>query len=57
MKPVQFCTGFIICAFPEVATAKEIYQIHFKKLNLLICGQFIIESIGKMYLDFFCSFV
>ena len=30
MKPVQCCTGFIFCTFPEIVRAKYSFHIHFR---------------------------
>ena len=30
MKPVQFCTGFIFCTFPEILIAKNSYHMHYR---------------------------
>ena len=28
MKPVQICTGFILCSFPKILTAKQNFHMH-----------------------------
>ena len=48
MKPVQLCTGFILCTFPASVTAKFNYQIHLK--------QFTFKHVVCQLLDFLVTF-